>query len=195
MSATFQALFYPVLSPPSFGVNVQIMKCGKHQPTLLLCNQLRCCGRLQSSHKQISSAKFPFPMCQRLVDSIHLCHISCLPFWSIWRLWNVASINQPSCNASCNLLQVACLFSPHFPLMLFRHLNYLSGKKLAGRQENLTNLANMHWVLTSLGRDNKGCVTLWPCPFTLKKCILGQKKNYGNSNIFTMQKYNFQKIL
>ncbi len=86
MSATFQALFYPVLSPPSFGVNVQIMKCGKHQPTLLLCNQLRCCGRLQSSHKQISSAKFPFPMCQRLVDSIHLCHISCLPFWSIWRL-------------------------------------------------------------------------------------------------------------
>ncbi len=31
-------------------------------------------------------------------------------------------------------------------------------------------------------------------PFTLKS-ILRQKKNYRNSNIFTMQKYNLQKIL
>jgi hypothetical protein len=107
--------------------------------------------------------KISFPNVSK-TRRLHLCHIACVPFWSIWRLWNVASINQPSCNASSNLLQVACLFSPHFPLMLFRHLNYLSGKKLAGRQENLTNLANMYWVFTSLGRDNKGCVTMWPCP-------------------------------
>jgi len=32
-----------------------------------------------------------------------------------------------------------------------------------------------------------GYVTLWPCSFTLKS-ISRQKKNYGNSNIFTMQK-------
>jgi hypothetical protein len=33
-------------------------------------------------------------------------------------------------------------------------------------------------------------------PFTLKKIFLKnlkKKKNYGNSNIFTMQKYNLQK--
>jgi hypothetical protein len=107
--------------------------------------------------------KISFPNVSK-TRRLHLCHTSCVPFWSIWRLWNVASINQPSCNASSNLLQVACLLSRHFPLVLFRHLNYLSGKKLAGRQENLINLANMHWVFTSLGRDNKGCVTLWPCP-------------------------------
>jgi len=34
----------------------------------------------------------------------------------------------------------------------------------------------------------RGCVTLWPCHFTLQS-ILRQKKNYENSNIFTMQKY------
>jgi hypothetical protein len=35
------------------------------------------------------------------------------------------------------------------------------------------------------------CHTLaLPFPF---KGILGQKKNYANSNIFTMQKYNLQK--
>jgi hypothetical protein len=158
---------FPVLSPPLLGVNVQIMKCGKHQPTLTNLAAMQSIDLLwqtsKFTHKQISSAKFPFPMCQRLVDSISAILNVC-PFWSVWRLWNVASINQPSCNASSNLLQVACLLFPHFPLVLFRHLNYLSGKKLAGRQENLTNLANMHWVFTSLGRDNKGCVTLWPCP-------------------------------
>jgi len=31
-------------------------------------------------------------------------------------------------------------------------------------------------------------------PFTFES-ILGQKKNYGNSNIFTMRQYNLQKIL
>jgi len=29
-------------------------------------------------------------------------------------------------------------------------------------------------------QSNKGCVTLWPCHFTLKP-ILRPKKNYGNS--------------
>ncbi len=34
----------------------------------------------------------------------------------------------------------------------------------------------------STPNNNKGCVTLWPCHFTLKT-ILRQKKNYGISNI------------
>jgi hypothetical protein len=35
-------------------------------------------------------------------------------------------------------------------------------------------------------------LTPWLCHRNLKS-ILRQKKNYGNSNIFTMQKYNLQK--
>jgi hypothetical protein len=157
---------FPVLSPPLFGVNVQIMKCGKHQLTLTNLATTQSIDLLWQNSK-FTHANFKCKISFRNVSKtrrLHLCHISCVPFWSIWRLWNVASVNQPSCHASSNLLQVACLFSPHFPLMLFRHLNYLSGKQLAGRQENLTNLANMHWVLTSLGRDDKECVALWPCP-------------------------------
>jgi hypothetical protein len=42
---------------------------------------------------------------------------------------------------------------------------------------------------------NKGvCNTCATLPFTFES-ILGQKKNYGNSNIFTMRQYNLQKIL
>jgi hypothetical protein len=41
------------------------------------------------------------------------------------------------------------------------------------------------------GSNNQGVCHNVSLPFTLKR----QKKNYGNSNIFTMQKYNFQKIL
>jgi hypothetical protein len=37
----------------------------------------------------------------------------------------------------------------------------------------------------------RGCVTLWPCHFTLKN-ILRQKKNDGNSNISASKKYNLQ---
>jgi hypothetical protein len=101
-----------------------------------------------------------------------------------YEMWQASS--NLLVNASSNLLQVACLFSPHFPLMLFRHLNYLSGKKLAGRQENLTNLANMHWVFFTITRKRQQggvshCVAL---PFTLKREILGQKKNYGKLKYF-----------
>ncbi len=39
---------------------------------------------------------------------------------------------------------------------------------------------------------NKGCVTLWPLPFTLKS-ILRQKKNYGNSNISPCKNIIFKK--
>jgi predicted translin family RNA/ssDNA-binding protein len=39
---------------------------------------------------------------------------------------------------------------------------------------------------------NKGCVTLWPLPFTLKS-ILRQKKNYGNSNISQCKNIIFKK--
>jgi hypothetical protein len=41
---------------------------------------------------------------------------------------------------------------------------------------------------------NKGCVTLWPCHFTLKH-ILRQKKNYGNSNISPCKNIILKKIL
>jgi hypothetical protein len=30
---------------------------------------------------------------------------------------------------------------------------------------------------------NKGCVTLWPCHFTLKIILRQKKKNYGNTNV------------
>jgi hypothetical protein len=44
-------------------------------------------------------------------------------------------------------------------------------------------------------KQNKGCVTLYTLPFTLKS-ILRQKKNFLETQIFfTMQKYNLQKIL
>ncbi len=39
---------------------------------------------------------------------------------------------------------------------------------------------------------NKGCVTLWPLPFTLKS-FLRQKKNYGNSNISSCKSIIFKK--
>jgi hypothetical protein len=39
---------------------------------------------------------------------------------------------------------------------------------------------------------NKGCVTLWPLPFTLKS-ILRQKKNYGNTNISPCKNIIFKK--
>jgi len=42
--------------------------------------------------------------------------------------------------------------------------------------------------------NNQGLYYIVSLPFTLKS-ILRQKKNYGNSNIFAMQKYNLQKIL
>jgi hypothetical protein len=36
------------------------------------------------------------------------------------------------------------------------------------------------------------CVTMWPCPFTLKS-ILRQKKNYGNSNVSPCKNIIFKK--
>jgi hypothetical protein len=44
------------------------------------------------------------------------------------------------------------------------------------------------------GSNNQGVCHTVSLPFTFKS-ILRQKKKYGNSNIFTMQKYNLQKIL
>jgi hypothetical protein len=41
---------------------------------------------------------------------------------------------------------------------------------------------------------NKGCVTLWPCHFTLKS-ILRQKKSYENSNISPCKNIIFKKTL
>jgi len=42
--------------------------------------------------------------------------------------------------------------------------------------------------------NKKGGVHIVALPFTLKKSVLRQKKkNYENSNYFTMQKYNLQK--
>ncbi len=43
-------------------------------------------------------------------------------------------------------------------------------------------------------QSNKGCVTLWPLPFTVKS-ILVQKKNYENSNISPCKNIIFKKIL
>jgi hypothetical protein len=113
----------------------------------------------------------------------------CAPFgqYEAYEMWQAATNLLVMHQATC--LQVACLFSPHFPLMLFRHLNYRSGKQLAGRQENLTNSANMHWIFTSLGRDNTTrCVSHCGLALYIKKYLGGHKKNDGNSNIFTMQK-------
>jgi len=45
----------------------------------------------------------------------------------------------------------------------------------------------------STPNNNKGCVTLWPCHFTLKT-ILRQKKNYGISNISPCKNIIFIKI-
>jgi hypothetical protein len=41
-------------------------------------------------------------------------------------------------------------------------------------------------------KQNKGCVTLWPLPFTFKS-ILMQKKNYENSNISLCKNIIFKK--
>jgi hypothetical protein len=43
-------------------------------------------------------------------------------------------------------------------------------------------------------KENKGCVTLWPLPFTLKS-ILRQKNNYENSNISPCKNIMFQNPL
>jgi regulatory protein YycI of two-component signal transduction system YycFG len=43
------------------------------------------------------------------------------------------------------------------------------------------------------GSNNQRVCHTMSLPFTLKN-ILRQKQNYVNSNIFTMQKYNLQKI-
>jgi hypothetical protein len=44
--------------------------------------------------------------------------------------------------------------------------------------------------------SNKGCVTLIVAlPFTLKRVILRQKKNYGNSNISPCKNIIFKKFL
>jgi len=42
---------------------------------------------------------------------------------------------------------------------------------------------------------NKGCVTPWPCPFTLLKKHLKAKEELWKLKYFTMQKYNVPKIL
>jgi hypothetical protein len=41
---------------------------------------------------------------------------------------------------------------------------------------------------------NKGCVTLWPCHFTLNKYLKAKEELYENSNISPCKKYNLQKI-
>jgi hypothetical protein len=41
---------------------------------------------------------------------------------------------------------------------------------------------------------NKGCGHTVTLPFTFKSISSQKKKNYGNSNISPMQKYNLQKI-
>jgi hypothetical protein len=40
---------------------------------------------------------------------------------------------------------------------------------------------------------NKGCVTLWPCHFTLKRMDLKAKEELWKLKYFTMQKYNLRK--
>ncbi len=50
---------------------------------------------------------------------------------------------------------------------------------------------NAFMLATTL--HNKGSVTLWPCHFTLKRMILRQKKNYGNSNISACPNTTFEK--
>jgi hypothetical protein len=42
---------------------------------------------------------------------------------------------------------------------------------------------------------NKGCVTLWPCQFTLKKYLKAKEELWKLKKYYTMQKYNLQKIL
>jgi hypothetical protein len=41
---------------------------------------------------------------------------------------------------------------------------------------------------------NKGCVTMWPCHFYIKK-YLKAKEELWKLKYFTMQKYNLQKVL
>jgi hypothetical protein len=43
-------------------------------------------------------------------------------------------------------------------------------------------------------KENKGCVTLWPCHFTLKRSkYLKAKEELWKLKYFTMQKYNLPK--
>jgi hypothetical protein len=60
----------------------------------------------------------------------------------------------------------------------------------------------MNWggILIPLPMDLKNHVHIDSCPSlkspsTLKKCILRQKENYGNSNISPCKKHNFQNII
>jgi hypothetical protein len=51
----------------------------------------------------------------------------------------------------------------------------------------------MNKVVYSKGDINKGCIILWPLPFTLKSILRQRKKNYGNSNISPYKNIIFQK--
>jgi hypothetical protein len=48
--------------------------------------------------------------------------------------------------------------------------------------------------MTNKPKQTRGVCDTMALPFTMKS-ILMQKNNYGNSNGFTMQKYNLPKIL
>ncbi len=62
------------------------------------------------------------------------------------------------------------------------------GKALShGRYEN-----EAHGLRHTGPYSNKGCVTPWPCHFTLKS-IVRQKENYGDSNISPCKTIIFKK--
>jgi hypothetical protein len=61
----------------------------------------------------------------------------------------------------------------------FKSLHYITGPSLKTQKEKQ-------------GVCHKGCGI---AIFTLKSILRQKKKNYGNSNISAMQKYNLQKIL
>jgi hypothetical protein len=63
------------------------------------------------------------------------------------------------------------------------------------RIKSFANSQGRFWEKVKKERKNKGYVTLWPLPFTLKCILIRQKKNYENSNISPCKKIIFAKIL
>jgi hypothetical protein len=115
MFATFQALFslsFLLLCSGSMCRSWNVASINKPWPTLLLPNQLSCYGRLQSSHKQISSANFPFPMCERVVDSISaIFHVCPFGQYGDYEMWQASTSLLVMRQATCNKLLVC------FPLI------------------------------------------------------------------------------
>jgi hypothetical protein len=92
-------------------------------------------SKFYTSKFHVQNFHFPNVSKTRRLQSLPYS-ILCAPFWSIWRLWNVASIKQPSCKCIKQLV-TSCLFvfptfSPYVvptpELSIWEEVSWVTGK-------------------------------------------------------------------